>query len=122
MIRIFTILFLTVFTLWGTAQKKTNAEPMPQSHPAVVSTVAQSGIFDQVQVIFDRNKSRVLVQSPQKIEGVSITIKDRGDQLVVQQNNMTLEKNHTITFPKQAGNSRYTVILQKGNQLLVRRF
>jgi hypothetical protein len=81
----------------------------------------KENLLNTVTISLDKKESRIYFTTPHRIEGVNITIKDRGERIVVQQNNMTINKNYSISFPVASGRNRYTVILQKQNHLLVER-
>ncbi|CAA6813084.1 MAG: Unknown protein [uncultured Aureispira sp.] len=81
----------------------------------------QENLLNTVDVTLDKKENRIYFQVPHRLEGVNITIKDRGDQIVIQQTNMIINKNYSISFPAESGRNKYTVILQKENHLLVER-
>lgn len=77
--------------------------------------------LNTVEISLDKANNRINFTTPHSIEGVNITIKDKGEKVIIQQNNMTISKSYSITFPAQAGINIYTVILQKDNQIVVKR-
>ncbi|WMX14022.1 MULTISPECIES: DUF3244 domain-containing protein [unclassified Aureispira] len=79
----------------------------------------QQNLLNTVSITMDKDGNRIYFKTPHRIEGVNITIKDRGEKIVIQQNNVTINKNYSISFAANPG--RYTVILQKQNHLLVER-
>jgi hypothetical protein len=81
----------------------------------------QENLLNTVELTLDKKENRIYFTAPHRIEGVNITIKNRGDQIIIQQNNMTINKNYSISFPAESGRKEYTVILQKENHLLVER-
>jgi len=81
----------------------------------------QENLLNTIIVTLDKKENRVYFTTPHRIEGINITIKDRGEKIAIQQNNMTINKNYSISFPAVSGRNRYTVILQKQNHLLVER-
>lgn len=78
-------------------------------------------LLNTVEISLDKANNRINFVTPHIIEGVNITIKDRGERVIIQQNNMTISKTYSITFPAEAGVNIYTVILQKDNQIVVKR-
>jgi hypothetical protein len=81
----------------------------------------QENLLNTVEVTLDKKQNRIYFTAPYRIEGVNITIKDRGERIIIQQNNMTINKKYSISFPAESGRNKYTVILQKENHLLVER-
>lgn len=81
----------------------------------------QENLLNTVEITLDKKENRVYFKTPHRIEGVNITIKDRGERIIIQQKNMIINKDYSISFPAKPGLNRYTVILQKENHLLVER-
>lgn len=83
--------------------------------------VYQENLLNTVTVTLDEQKNVIYFKTPHRIEGVNITVKDRGERIIVQQNSRTINKNYSISIPAPSGKNRYTVILQKQNHILVER-
>jgi hypothetical protein len=81
----------------------------------------QENLLNTIEMTLDKKENRIYFKTPHRIEGVNITIKDRGERIIIQQKNMTINKNYSISFPAKSGLNKYTVILQKENHLLVER-
>lgn len=97
----------------------------PTEPPVKEQTVpmkgAEENLLNTVKITMDKNSNRIYFSSPHVLTDVNITIKQLGEKVIVQQSNMTINKNYSITFPAQAGINKYTVILQKDNQIVVKR-
>lgn len=105
------------------------AHAHPHVEPPQVTTLQETvlpqsdeeNLLNTVKITMDKNSNRIYFSSPHVLTNVNITVKQLGDKIIVQQNNMTINKNYSITFPDQAGINKYTVILQKDNQIVVKR-
>jgi hypothetical protein len=80
-----------------------------------------TNILNSVRVSLDKKNNRIVFSSPDIIKGVNVIVKQRGEIVIVNQENKTISNDFYITFPAQAGKNRYTVILQKDNDILVER-
>lgn len=124
MAKLFFIGLLSLFTLLLTAQTDSELVTMLEELRPVYIEVQKEhdkNLLNTVKISLDKQNNRINFKTPHTIKGLNITIKDRGNQVIIQQNNMEINKNYSITFPTQAGINRYTVILQKDNHLLVER-
>jgi len=121
--KIFFIATLSFLALFGMAQGGDLIAMLkdPPTITVVAETADDANLLSTVKISLDRANNRINFTTPHRIEGVNITIKQRNERVIIQQNNMTVNKDYSITFPSQAGINRYTVILQKDNQILVKR-
>ncbi|MFK7799644.1 MAG: hypothetical protein AB8E82_19480 [Aureispira sp.] len=87
----------------------------------VLDQSSEENLLNTVKITIDKNSNRIYFSSPHMLTNVNITVKQLGEKVIVQQNNMTINKHYSITFPAQAGINKYTVILQKDNQIVVKR-
>jgi hypothetical protein len=122
MSKLFIITSLSFFLFLLAAQ----ARPLPK--PSIVPSVeqitpvqAEANLLNTVKITMDKNSNRIYFSSPHLLTNVDITIKQLGEKVIVQQKGMTINKNYSISFPEQAGVNQYTVILQKDNQIVVKR-
>lgn len=83
--------------------------------------LSQNNLLASVKIELDRGHNRINFKTPQILQNVNITIKHAGDRVLLQQHNMTIHKNYSITFPAPAEGGPYTVILQQDNQIVVKR-
>jgi hypothetical protein len=81
-----------------------------------------TNILNSVKILLDKKNNRISFSSPNTIKGVHVIVKQRGEIIVINQENKTISNDFFINFPAQAGKNRYTVILQKNNDILVERF
>ncbi|BDS15548.1 hypothetical protein [Aureispira anguillae] len=124
MVQLFFITALSLLTLLLPAQKNNELVTMLEEiKPVYVETQKDKNqnLLNTIQIVLDKKNNQIHFKTPHVIEGVNITVKERGEKVVVKQNNMTINKSYSITFPAQAGVNKYTVILQKENHLLVER-
>lgn len=124
MARLFFVGLLSLFTLLLTAQTDSELVTMLEKLRPVYIEVQkeyEENLLNTVQISLDKQNNRINFNTPHQIKAVNITIKDRGNRVIIQQNNMDINRNYSITFPTQAGINQYTVILQKENHLLVER-
>jgi hypothetical protein len=121
--KIFFIATLSLLGLFGMAQGS-GLIAMLEDSPAIAvvhKTTDDANLLSTVIISLDKANNRIIFTTPHRIEGVSITVKQRNERVIIQQNNMTVNKDYSITFPSEAGINRYTIILQKNNQILVKR-
>lgn len=114
---------LSLTTLLLMAQTDNELVSMLEERPVYVEhqKAHQGNLLNTVAVTLGKNENRIYFKTPHRIEGVNITVKDRGEKIIVQQSNMTINKNYSISIPATSGPNKYTVILQKQNHLLVER-
>ena len=122
MTKLFFIITLSLLAFFGMAQTNSGLLAM-LDEPATMEVLADDDAnhLNTVNISLDKANNRINFSTPHTIKGINITVKQRGERVIIQQNNMTISKNYSITFPSQAGINRYTVILQKDNQILVKR-
>lgn len=93
----------------------------PMQEQVITPPPSGENLLNTVKITMDKNSNRIYFSSPHVLTDVTITVKQLGEKVIVQQSNMTINKSYSITFPTQAGINQYTVILQKGNQIVVKR-
>lgn len=119
--KLFIIAFFMLFAWIGIAQNKTAL--VAHATHVVIKDIAptETNALNSVIIELDAANNRIYFRSEVPIEGVNISIKDRSNQVILQQHNMRISKNYSISFPPPEKNNQYTVILQKDNQILVER-
>ncbi len=118
--KILVLVTMMFFALIVTAQNK-KAIPATASAPTVAVYTNEANLLSTVSIRWDKNNNRIYFSSPFKIEGISISIKDRANHIILKQNNMTINKTYSISFPDFKSDKSYTIILQKENHILVER-
>jgi hypothetical protein len=123
MSKLILITSLSFFICLFAAHARPNIEPpkITTQQEAVLGQGGEENLLNTVKITMDKNSNRIYFSSPHVLTNVNITVKQLGEKVIVQQNNMTINKNYSITFPAQAGINKYTVILQKDNQIVVKR-
>lgn len=124
MTKLYTILLLSLLTFFAKGQTDSELIAMlNELQPTYEEMMLDydNNLLNSVEITLDKANNRINFTTPQPIEGVNISIKKRGDQVIIQQNNMTINKEYSITFPEESGISLYTVILQKDNNIVVKR-
>ena len=94
--------------------------PPPLQMTATAPT-AEQGELSTVKIELDAVRNRIHFNTPYTLKNVDITVKQYGNQVILLQKNMTIQQHYSITFPKPAEGGTYTVILQQGNQIVVKR-
>jgi parvulin-like peptidyl-prolyl isomerase len=115
------IAFFMLFAWIGIAQNKIAV--VTTASPAIVATsmADETNALNSVTIELDGANNRIYFKSPEVIEGVNISIKDRSNKIILRQNNMRIAENYSISFPPPENDNRYTIILQKDNHILVER-
>lgn len=124
MAKLFLITILSVFTLLLTAQKHSEIKnTVAELRPTYIESPRKNSqnLLNTIQIVLDKQSNKIYFITPHVIQGVNITVKDRGEKVVVQQTNTSINKEYSIALPEQKDNNKYTVILQKENHLLVER-
>lgn len=123
MSKLILITSLSFFLFLLAAQARPFADPPKQTvqEEQVVPKTTKENLLNTVKITIDKNSNRIYFSTPHVLTNVNITVKQLGEKVIVQQSNMTINKNYSITFPSQAGISKYTIILQKDNQIVVKR-
>lgn len=116
-----TSLSFFLFILAAEAHSFTIFTEPPLQEQKGVTIATKENLLNTVKVTVDKNNNRIYFSSPHVLTNVNVTIKQQGDRVIVQETNITINKNYSITFPTDAGINKYTVILQKDNQIVVKR-
>ncbi len=109
-------LMLTAFT---PALPSDTGPVLPSSKQMV--HVLDNNVLNTVSMRLDSKHNRIYFTTPYIIEGVNITVKDKGRRIILQQKNMKISKEYSISFPPKPNDEEYTVILQKENHIVVER-
>ncbi len=114
---------LSFFLFLLAAQARPFVRPiqLPSETHEVTVPKAENNQLSTVKITMDKNSNRIYFSTPHVLTNVDITLKQLGEKVIVQQKSMTINKSYSITFPEQAGVNQYTVILQKDNQIVVKR-
>lgn len=86
-----------------------------------IVTADETNVLHTVTIALDADRNRIYFKTPNTITGVQITVRDRSNKIILQQHNMTIKEQYSISFPAPEKDNHYTVILQKDNHLLVER-
>mgnify|MGYP007124593243 CR=1 FL=1 len=86
-----------------------------------IVTADETNVLHTVTIALDADRNRIYFKTPNTITGVQITVRDRSNKIILQQHNMTIKEQYSISFPAPEKDNQYTVILQKDNHLLVER-
>ena len=118
------IILLSLAAFWGVGQTDSElAALLNDLEPTYVAAQKdyEENLLNTIDISLDKANNRINFSTPHVLKGIDITIKQRGEKVILQQNNMTISKHYSITFPAQAGINQYTIILQQDNHLLVER-
>ena len=82
-------------------------------------SVSNNNELNSLLVSINSTTNRIYFSTPLVIEHLNISIKDRSNRIVLQQNNIKISKDYSISFPSNKSNDQYTIIVQKDNHILV---
>ncbi|MGH1339590.1 MAG: hypothetical protein ACRBFS_25960 [Aureispira sp.] len=123
MSKLILITSLSFFLFLLAAQARPFADPpeLPVKEQQVELGTTKENLLNTVKITMDKNSNKIYFSTPHVLTDVNITVKQLGEKVILQQSSRTINKNYSITFPAQAGINKYTIILQKGNQIVVKR-
>jgi len=122
--KIIILSFFLLLAFLGTSQTEGElVEILDQLEPTYQTAEKDlnNHVLNTVTISLEKKYNRIHFSTPYIIKGVNISIKDRSNRVIIQQNNMTIGKEYSISFPPKSKNAEYTIILQKDNQIVVER-
>lgn len=126
MTRLFIISLLSLFAFLAVAQPQveelSRSGPMGTNKERVrIRNTSDENLLNTISITLDKSSNSINFSTPHTIKGVDIVIKQRGEVVVVEESNVTINKSYQVSFPSNAGKNRYTILLQQDNHIVAKR-